>query len=104
MIANQTFMGIEKLPYHMRDAMSRYVLDGHPVGSFLRAVLSNDLETAFMHADDTNRLCMIDFVTFLHDYAPDECRGSVERVRAWQARGGLNGIAAAAETSKAAAT
>lgn len=96
MNANQIFTGVEKLPYHMRDAMSRYVLDGHPVGSFLEAVLSNDLEAAFVRADHANHLRMMDFVNFLHNYAPGDCWGSLERVRAWQAHGGLNGPVAGA--------
>lgn len=102
MIANQAFSGVEKLPRHMREAMSRYILDGHPIGSFLQAVLSNDLEAAFRHADHINRLWMMDFVGFLRDHAPAKCWGSVERIRAWQRHDGLNG-AAAAEKSKAGA-
>ena len=35
------------IPQHMRGGIERYVMNGVPPGSFLTAVLSNDLKEAF---------------------------------------------------------
>lgn len=83
-----------KLPAHMRDAMVRYIEWGIEGGSFLNAVLCNDLMTALSKADDVNRVRLFDYGAFLYCDAPSGCYGSREAVAAWIAKGGLNGLAA----------
>ena len=63
--------------------MACYVVLGVLPGSFLRAVLSNDLIEAGRMADDENRRCLIDYVMFLINYVPSDCYGSPEAMRAW---------------------
>lgn len=81
-----------RLPEHMRDGFRRYIEDGIPGGSFMTAVLSNDLMGAFQRADDINRDHMFDTCAFLHNEAPRGCFGSPEHVKDWIRSGGLNGL------------
>lgn len=77
------------VPGHMIGGLRRYIERGIPPGSFLTAVLSNDLKEACHRADETNKRCLWDFVYFLYNYAPRECWGGPERVREWIEKGGL---------------
>lgn len=88
--------GYELLPEHMRAAMRRYIEHGIPPGSFLAAVLSNDLLGALRKADETNILALRSYGRFLYNHAPCVCHGSPDRMFAWIARGGLNGLEGAA--------
>lgn len=76
--------GLRHLPVHMHGAISRYIARGIPPGSFLTAVLSNDLMGAFGKADDDNRGALFEWVRFIYQYAPVGCHGSPEKVRAWR--------------------
>lgn len=80
------------IPSHMHGAISRYVQHGTPPGSFLTAVLSNDLREAFAHADPINQAAMLHWVRFLYNHMPSDSHGSSSKVRAWQERKGLSGI------------
>jgi hypothetical protein len=82
------------IPNYMRGAVERYVMDGVPPGSFLTAVLTNDLKEAFARADDDNARAMHGWVRFLYNYTPATCHGSPEKVAAWIDRGGMNRRAA----------
>lgn len=73
----------ETLPEHMRDGMRLYIEHCVPPGSFLEAVLSNDLREACVRADAVNRDRLFDFVAFLFNHAPSSCWGSPEAVREW---------------------
>lgn len=84
----------DRLPHHMRDAMQRYVEHGIAPGSFLTAVLSNDLMGAMGRADDINRASLYDYAVFLRSNAPIGCWGSPQHVEDWIAEGGLNGLLA----------
>lgn len=79
------------LPGHMRNGMKLWIEHGIPAGSFLNAVLSNDLMTALGKADDFNRDRLFDYGIYLYNYAPSRCYGSPEKVAAWAAAGGLFG-------------
>lgn len=83
-----------RLPAYMQAGMRRYIENGIPPGSFLTAVLSNDLMEAFRRADDVNRLAMLDYAMFLHNEAPCGCFGSPEHVKDWIAQSGLAGLLA----------
>lgn len=71
------------LPEHMRGAMQRYIENRIPPGSFLMAVLSNDLMDALGRADSVNRVRLRDIAVWLYNFSPSGCFGSVEKVRAW---------------------
>jgi hypothetical protein len=82
---------IGMVPEHCADGLLNYIENGTPVGSFLTALLSNDLRETYACADNINSHRVRDYVTFLYNYAPAQCWGSPARVEAWQARGGLKG-------------
>lgn len=82
------------LPEHMRDAARLYIEQGIPPGSFLQAVICNDLYAAFAKADHENRKAMLAWVRFFHFEAPAECFGTRADMQAWIARGGMQGAAA----------
>jgi hypothetical protein len=42
----------------------------YPFGSFVTALLANDLVGAFMQADDSNRRAMHDYASFLYNEMP----------------------------------
>ena len=84
--------GLHLLPEHMRDGVVRYIERGLPhMGSFLRAVMENNLTEAFGRADDVNAAAMKNWAVFVYSYAPSGCHGSPERVSDWIKRGGLLG-------------
>jgi len=67
----------------MIEPLTRYLADHSPVGGFLTAVLKNDLMEACGRADDNNISALPAYAGFLYNYAPMECYGSPEKVRAW---------------------
>lgn len=74
-----------RLPFYMQDGMRGHIEQRRPVGTFLTAVLSNDLYTAVRHADDSNRDLLRVYVDWLYNNAPPACYGSAEKVAAWRA-------------------
>lgn len=83
---------MDKIPAHMREALSEYIARGRPVGDFLRAVLSNDLRGAMARADSINAEHLRDYVHFLFNTAPAGCWGSPAKVDAWIKLRGLEGL------------
>lgn len=81
----------DDLPEHMQDGMRLYIERGIEGGSFMMAVLCNDLMGACGRADHINRERLFDYCNFLYNEAPSSCWGSSEKVEAWIARGGLHG-------------
>jgi hypothetical protein len=81
----------ERLPGHIRDGVRDYIERGHLPGDFLRAVISNHLSQSFGYADEINRERLYDIVGFFHNEAPGPCWGSVDKMHAWAAQGGLVG-------------
>lgn len=77
------------IPDYMIGGLRRYIENGILPGSFLSALLSNDLRSTFERADDENRRCIENYVRFLYNYAPSECWGSPAKFNAWCKQGGL---------------
>lgn len=75
--------GAHLIPDHMLGGVKRYVLRGIPPGSFLTAVICNDLKQAFACADDDNAAAMQNWVRFFYNYTPSGCWGSPEHYRDW---------------------
>ena len=84
--------GLAMLPSHMQDGMRRYIENGIPGGSFMTAVLENNLVRAFGAGDMMNQANMKSWAEFLYNYAPSQCWGSPVKVEEWCRAGGLNGI------------
>lgn len=74
------------IPLYMWDGIIRYVCDHVPTGSFLKAVFSNDLYAAALHADDTNARALYRYARLVDEKLPRECHGSAAKVRAWVAK------------------
>ncbi len=76
-------MKYELLPEGIRGGMQRYLEQGIEPGSFLSAVLQNDLKHALAYADINNRQNLFEIVSWLWSYAPSEAWGSPRRFEAW---------------------
>ena len=81
----------ELLPESLRAGARRYIEEGKPPGSFLRAVIHNNLRMAICRADSDNRAQLNDIVMFWHWEAPGNCWGSHDAFEAWVERGGQAG-------------
>lgn len=71
------------LPKGLQAAMKRYVEDRIKPGSFLCAVLQNDLKNAVFMADDSNREHLWAIVMWLNWNAPQECFGGITQFTNW---------------------
>ena len=81
----------DMLPAHMREGMKLWVERGISPGSFLMAVLRNDLMGALGKADSINADHLKDYGMFLYNEVPTGCFGSAEKCEAWANRGGMLG-------------
>lgn len=81
-----------KLPDHMQDGTRLYIEHGILPGSFLTAVICNDLFTAMWKADDINRYRLFDWCSFFYNEAPSQCFGSPDKMEKWMAHGGMSGL------------
>lgn len=90
-IIEQIELGFQEcnLPEYMKEGVLRYIFDGILSGSFLGAILENNLVGAFKFADDNNLASMKDWVRFLYWHLPSNCWGSEKKVKKWR---GLNNI------------
>lgn len=68
---------------HMMGAITRYIEHRLQPGSFLEAVICNDLREAVGQADDTNIRNLPAYVGYFYNEAPSSCWGSVEKYQAW---------------------
>lgn len=71
------------IPELTRDSLYRYVNHHVPTGSFLRAVLTNNLFEAVGRADDENLKALKFIVTYIYNEVPSNCWGSEEKVQEW---------------------
>lgn len=67
----------------MRGAVERYLNNGIMPGSFMTAVLENNLKEAFGRADSYNSQNMKDIIGYLYNEIPSSAWGSKERVTQW---------------------
>lgn len=68
---------------HIRDHVRGYIEHGYIPGSFLTAVLSNDLCGSYSCADEINSFMLRDLVCWLYNHAPSNCWGSPRAVAGW---------------------
>ena len=80
------------LPEHIKGGVQRYIENGIPPGSFLTAVIQNNLKESFAWADDINIARMFDIVSFFYNEAPGNCWGSKKDMESWINHKGLEGI------------
>jgi len=74
------------LPHHMIGGIQRYIRNGVPPGSFLSAVINNDLQTACGCADDQNERIIPAYVAYLYNHAPIGSWGFSGAVEDWTKR------------------
>jgi hypothetical protein len=72
----------------MIDDFVRY---GYTPGSFIEAVLSNDLCSAFNRADSDNAANLREIVQYVRETVPYGAWRSSDNVRRWIKQGGLKG-------------
>lgn len=77
------------VPEHLIEGLAHHIVHGSPTGSFLEAVLSNDLRRSFERGDSESLAGLGRIVTFLYNDAPRRCWGSLEAIERWSGRGGL---------------
>lgn len=73
----------EFIPDYMQGGLKRWIEYGIAPGGFLCALLKNDLAEACGLADSTNQTNLHNYVTYLYNYAPQGCWGSVENFNEW---------------------
>lgn len=71
------------IPEYMHGGIVRFYENGIHPGSFLAAVINNDLRDACMCADDTNRELLFDYVRWFYNHAPIGSWGFPEAVDQW---------------------
>ena len=79
------------LPKPLHNGMRHYLEQGIIPGSFLLAVLENDLMRAAAAADPWNREELATVAEWVTHEMPEESFGSPAKVAAWSKRGGLRG-------------
>ena len=80
-IAAMTDHGI---PSYMHNGITLYYEHGIEPGSFLTAVINNDLKEAVGRADDTNRHCLYNYMMWFYNEAPSGSWGYANAVSDWQ--------------------
>jgi hypothetical protein len=76
-------MSYEKIKQETISGIHRYVYQHIKPGSFLTAVLSNDLKEAIGQADEDNLCEIANIVGYIYNEIPGICWGSPERVTDW---------------------
>ncbi len=74
---------LEAIPSHMMSGIRRYVDDREPVGGFLEAIITNDLQGAVGRADHINQRLIFEYVSWFYNYEPHNCHGSTEIYNRW---------------------
>lgn len=67
----------------IQDSVNRYIKDACPVGSFLQAVIENNLEAAAMKADIHNSVTLVAITAYVHNKIPPIARGSKAAYANW---------------------
>lgn len=83
------------IPQRMMSGIKKYVEYGVKPGSFLSAIICNDLKTAVGKADGENIRNLPAYVAYFYNETPGECWGSRTAFKAWIQAGGINASAAA---------
>lgn len=81
-LANYSYNG-ERIPQYMHEPLAFYIAEHVPTGDFLHALLCGDLFEAVHRADDKNVRVLPVYAGFLWNFAPQDCLGSKEKVKAW---------------------
>lgn len=72
-----------RIPEYMVGGITRYLENGIDPGSFLSAVICNDLSGAVRCADNQNIHLLPEYVRFFYWEVPSDAWGSPEKMEAW---------------------
>ncbi len=75
------------IPGYMHGPITRFYEDHLPPGSFLTAVIDNDLKEACGRADDTNRHRLFDYMMWFYNHAPAGTWGRQGATHDWLMKG-----------------
>ncbi len=84
----------DKVPEQFRDGIAKFVIHGIPTGSFLRALLANDLARAVSLYAGVDMESLRFTIIFCSAGIPHQAHGSPANVNNWISQGGLAGIGA----------
>lgn len=73
----------ENLPEHLREGVRNWIEQGITPGSFLRAVIRNDLQAACLRADEISYAQMRQLIRWLVQFAPSGSYGSDKVFSQW---------------------
>jgi hypothetical protein len=76
-------MNTQEVSQQIKDSLDRYVNHKIETGSFLRAVLENDLLRAVGKADKENLKNLPEIVSYIYNELPSNCWGSPIWVKKW---------------------
>lgn len=82
-------LDLSNIPDHMHEGIRGYVDHGISPGSFLRAVLCNDLMSAANNADSINRRYLFEYAALLYNELPRVCWGDSSKVDTWISKKGM---------------
>lgn len=71
------------LPENLQEGAQRWIEQGIQPGSFLSAVIANNLRETIGRVDMTNGTRLLEIVSWFYNWAPGPCWGSVDRAQAW---------------------
>ena len=80
------------IPALTMGAINRYVNEGLPPGSFVTAVLCNDLFNAIGTADEDNIVALPEIVRYVYNELPGGAWGNLNKMNAWMKKGGVNDL------------
>jgi len=83
-------LDLSKIPEYMHAGIQGYVDHGWELGSFLGAILSNDLVSAAENADDINKAYLFEYAQFMYCELPRACWGDRETIKEWIKSGGMD--------------
>ena len=71
------------IPERMMEGIKRYLAYGIPSGSFLTAIIQNNLSQAYQQADSENLRNIPAYVAYFYNECPMRCWGSPKKMTAW---------------------
>jgi hypothetical protein len=80
------------IPTRIKEAIDLHVTHGQSCGSFVSAVLLNDLKDSIGMADEECLANIRDIVGYCYNKLPSCCWGSKEKVRVWREHQGFEGL------------
>jgi len=91
MLDHEEFYRESKIPELTMSGITNFIHKGIMPGSFLGAVLENNLKQTYGNADENNLVAIPSIVQYLYNSCPGIAWGSAREVREWIEIGGLEG-------------